>query len=167
MDVLDCIKGRRSIRSFSDKPISKETILKILDLGRWAPSGVNYQPWKVKVVVNEDMKKSLAQCSKYGKIITNASHNLVIYLDTSQGYEYTKNVQSIGAFCQTLLLAAHACSIGAVWLGEPYNQKEKIDLVFENKDPNLKFMAIIALGYPAQLGKSARKAVKSFTTWFE
>lgn len=43
--VLDAIENRRSIRRFSAQAVSKEDILAVLEAGRWAPSGLNNQPW--------------------------------------------------------------------------------------------------------------------------
>ena len=166
MDVITCIKERRSIRRFKPDPVPKKMIENILEIGRWAPSGVNYQPWLVKVVAKDEIKFKLGECSKYGKIIQSASHILVIFLDESQIYNYTKNVQSIGAFFQTILLASHAHGLGSVWLGEPYNQKEKINEIFGIQGEKTKFMGIIAIGYPNEEGKSKRKEVAAFTEWF-
>ena len=53
MDVIDAIKGRASTRAFLDKAVSHETIHSILEVARWAPSGVNTQPWQVAVVAGE------------------------------------------------------------------------------------------------------------------
>ncbi|HKY70109.1 MAG TPA: nitroreductase [Gammaproteobacteria bacterium] len=50
MDIIQAITQRRAVRAFLDKPVSKETVLKILDIAKWAPSGVNAQPWYVTVV---------------------------------------------------------------------------------------------------------------------
>lgn len=50
MDVVDAIRGRRSTRAFLDKPVARETLHTLLDTARWAPSGVNTQPWHVAVV---------------------------------------------------------------------------------------------------------------------
>lgn len=50
MDVLEAIRGRRSTRAFLDRPVTREVIAAILDAARWAPSGVNAQPWQVAVV---------------------------------------------------------------------------------------------------------------------
>lgn len=50
MDVFDAITGRASTRAFLDQPVSDEQIRTILDAARWAPSGVNIQPWQVMVV---------------------------------------------------------------------------------------------------------------------
>lgn len=51
MRIVDgVIRGRRSVRGFLPTPVSKETILEILDVAARAPSGTNTQPWKVTVV---------------------------------------------------------------------------------------------------------------------
>jgi len=50
MDVLEAMRGRKSTRAYLDKPVARATIESILDAARWAPSGVNCQPWQVAVV---------------------------------------------------------------------------------------------------------------------
>lgn len=50
MQLLDAMKKRQSTRAFLDREVPRETIHAILDAARWAPSGVNMQPWKVAVV---------------------------------------------------------------------------------------------------------------------
>ena len=50
MNVLDAMRGRKSTRAYLDKPVARATIEAILDAARWAPSGVNCQPWQVAVV---------------------------------------------------------------------------------------------------------------------
>ncbi|WP_456448988.1 nitroreductase [Thiolapillus sp.] len=57
MNVLEAIQGRISTRAYLDKPVSRETIRKILDTARWSPSGVNTQPWKVAVVQGEALAR--------------------------------------------------------------------------------------------------------------
>jgi nitroreductase len=50
MDVTTALTRRNSTRAFLDRPVSDEQIRAILDAARWAPSGVNTQPWQVAVV---------------------------------------------------------------------------------------------------------------------
>ncbi|HIG29748.1 MAG TPA: nitroreductase [Verrucomicrobiales bacterium] len=57
MDVLDAIIGRASTRAFLDRPVSRGILHKILDTARWAPSGVNSQPWQVCVVTGESKQR--------------------------------------------------------------------------------------------------------------
>ncbi|MFO1256989.1 MAG: nitroreductase family protein [Gammaproteobacteria bacterium] len=57
MDVLEAIVERRSIRAFLDQAVPQETLLAILEAAKWAPSGVNTQPWHVAIVGQETRKK--------------------------------------------------------------------------------------------------------------
>ena len=50
MNVLEALKARKSVRAFTDQAVSEEQIRTILDAARWAPSGVNTQPWRVAVL---------------------------------------------------------------------------------------------------------------------
>ncbi|HEY0722030.1 MAG TPA: nitroreductase [Gammaproteobacteria bacterium] len=50
MDILDAMRSRHSTRAFLDKAVDHATLTAILDAARWAPSGVNTQPWQVAVV---------------------------------------------------------------------------------------------------------------------
>ena len=55
------IIGRRSIRAYLDRPVSKEIVSDILDVARRAPSGTNMQPWRVHVLTGEFRR---AVCAK-------------------------------------------------------------------------------------------------------
>ena len=50
MNVREALQARKSTRAFLDRPVERETIERILDAARHAPSGTNMQPWEVAVV---------------------------------------------------------------------------------------------------------------------
>ena len=50
MKVSDALKARKSVRAFTDQNVTDEQVKQVLDAARWAPSGVNTQPWSVAVV---------------------------------------------------------------------------------------------------------------------
>lgn len=60
MDVATAIKARFSSRSFLDRDVDLTLLEKIFDVARYAPSGVNTQPWQVIVLKS----KSLLKCVK-------------------------------------------------------------------------------------------------------
>ena len=49
MELNESILGRRSVRLFLPDPVSRESITKIVDVARWAPSWGNTQPWEIVV----------------------------------------------------------------------------------------------------------------------
>jgi nitroreductase len=51
--VTKAVLGRRSARAFLDRPVGRETIMEILDIARFAPSGGNLQPWHVDVLTGD------------------------------------------------------------------------------------------------------------------
>lgn len=159
--IMKVIRERRSIRKFEEKDIPLDNIMTILEAGRWAPSGMNNQPWRFLVVSKDDVRKeSLATCTKYGKIIQRANTLVVVLIDKQVMYNETKDHQAIGACIQNMLLAAHAMGLGAVWLGEILNNEEKVLEILKLDKQKYGLMAVIALGYPAQEGKSSRKPLK-------
>ena len=50
MEIIQAIRERQSIRAYLDRSVDKKTVRDILDAARWAPSGVNIQPWQVVVL---------------------------------------------------------------------------------------------------------------------
>jgi len=53
MDVIDAIRGRKSIRGFLPDPVPRETLEKVLELATRSPSAENGQPWEMTVVTGE------------------------------------------------------------------------------------------------------------------
>jgi len=158
MEVLEAIKKRRSIRQFTDQDVPKEFLLKILDAGRFAPSGLNNQPWRFLVIRKQDPRKPLlAQCTKYSHIVQRANVLIVVFLDKASSYHQLKDAQAIGACIQNMLLTICDLGLGAVWLGEILNQEEQVHQVLGTDANQLGLMAVIALGYPDQRGSSQRK----------
>src|SRR5262249_27331968 len=60
MDVYEAVTSRRSVRGFTDQPVPREVIERVLSAAAWAPSGSNIQPWHIYVVTGA----SLAQLKK-------------------------------------------------------------------------------------------------------
>lgn len=56
MEVSEAILARKSVRAFLDKPVERETIDRILEVARYAPSGTNTQPWRVAVLSGAPMQ---------------------------------------------------------------------------------------------------------------
>ena len=70
MEVTEAIRNRKSTRAFLPKPVDKKLIKDILECARWAPSGVNSQPWQVAVVFEETKNKlanALSKCRANGE----------------------------------------------------------------------------------------------------
>lgn len=161
MDVIEAIKSRRSVREFTDGVLSDLLLEEIIDAARWAPSGLNNQAWRFIVVRDAGTKEKLSGLTHYGSIIKNAPVLIAVFLDKNEMYDHTKDVQSIGACIQNMLLAIHSMGLGSVWLGEILNKKEGVNSVLGAPNP-FELMAVIALGHPVRKKRvSERKELLS------
>jgi nitroreductase len=154
--VIDTILNRRSVREFNDRPVSREELDTILNAGRWAPSGLNNQPWRFIVVRDPKTIHKLSECTHYSGIVTGAPLLIAVFLDNEHSYNRIKDVQAIGASIQNMLLACCELGLGAVWLGEILNQSEKVNSILGCPSA-LELMAVLAIGEPAPGKRSSTR----------
>lgn len=160
-DMLDIIKARRSVRNFSDKKLKSADIAKVLEAGRWAPSGLNNQPWRFGVIENEELRNRIAAFTKYGSIIRRAAAVIVVCMDVADSYNRDKDLMAVGASIQNMLLEARGLGIGTCWMGEILNKKTGVADVLK-LDKDLDLLAVIAMGYSAgKPQKGCRKTLKN------
>ena len=161
--VLDALHERRSIRKYTDEPVSREVLLQILDAGRWAPSGKNNQPWKFGALLAGDPRvEQLAGLSKYQPMIQSGKAFVAVFLDKSRMYDPLKDHQGAGACIQNMLLAAHALGLGGVWVGEILKNTPQVLDLFQLDQDSYEFMALLVFGHPAAKGASSRRELSEF-----
>jgi nitroreductase len=157
MELLEGMYTRRSVRDFTDEPVPREAVTEILKAGSWAPSGLNNQPWRFAVVRSEDLRRELAQQTKYRRIIETAPVSIAVFCDREAMYNDTKDHQGIGACLQNMLLAAHALGLGAVWLGEIVKNGAQVRALLGLPEA-MELMAVVSIGHPARTNqRSTRK----------
>ncbi|MEW6189023.1 MAG: nitroreductase family protein [Actinomycetota bacterium] len=157
--ILRAIKNRRSVREFTAREVSEQQLQQILEAGRWAPSGLNNQPWRFVVVKEKDLLEKVARHTRYPRILREANVIIAVFLDTDEMYDRTKDVQAIGACIQNMLLTIHEMGLGACWLGEILNQRAQVEKLLD-VPKSFELMAVLAIGYPQlKERKSSRKPI--------
>lgn len=165
MEILKTIRARRSIRKYKKRKVEQKKITAILEAGRWAPSGLNNQPWRFVVVQDKDVIRELSECTEYSKIVLDAPLLICVFLDQKASYNRTKDLQAIGACLQNMLLACHALKLGACWLGEILNQREQVEKIC-GVPCHFELMAVLSVGYPDEQEKSTRKKLQSLIKYW-
>lgn len=154
MDVLEAIKGRRSIRAFKKAGVSEEIIEKLVDAARWAPSAGNIQPWEFIIVRKPEIKRGLAEAALGQSFIEEAPVIFVVCANeerSSQGYGTRGRtlycLQDTAAAIQNMHLAAYSLGLGTCWIGT-FKEDEAREIL---KIPQaIRPVAIIPVGYPAE-----------------
>src|SRR5215468_3137119 len=55
MDVYEAVRSRWSVRNFSNRPVPRESLERVISAAAWAPSGSNIQPWHIYVVTGASL----------------------------------------------------------------------------------------------------------------
>jgi nitroreductase len=148
MNVLEAIKGRRSIRQFTHEPIEKETLEKLLDAARWAPTASNQQRWRFVVVTSPSVKELIKKFSP--GIFAMPSAFVVICVEKVPGARAGAEVTYL-ADCaiaaQNIMLAAYELGIGTC-VALSYAKVAVREIL--NLPDNVEPLFVITLGYPAE-----------------
>ena len=148
--VLDNIHARKSVRSYTDEPVTPEQVETLLRAAMAAPSGKNVQPWRFVVVTQLETKKKLA--IGFNKMIAKAPVVIVVCGKTTNMLGGTNNnwTADCAAATENLLLAAEALGLGAVWTAcYPYDDRMLPTIEALGLPDNVKPYCIVPVGHPA------------------
>lgn len=139
---LNFLKGRRSIRSFQDKPVTEKEIEMILEAGRWTPSASHRQPWEFIVIKNKEILEKISKNAFYGKFIKEAPVAIAIVgkIKTSNKW-YIIDTSLVS---MNMMLMAWALGIGTCWIGAMKREKVKKDLGLDTNDY---LLTVLPFGY--------------------
>jgi nitroreductase len=149
LDVMKSIMNRRSIRSYIDQSISEEDAVKILNAGRWAPSGGNRQPWKFVYINDPQTIRMIKNCSPgfYG----DAPSAVVICVESRVT---SLDLLDVGFVAENMIIAAQSLGIGSCAIASFV--KDSIKMVIEvprNWEPVL----VISFGYSDKIPEIPKK----------
>lgn len=153
MEVYEAIRTVLAVREFQNKPISGDSVNRIIQSARLTASSQNGQPWHFIIVENRDTLAKLGSLVNFGLINTRAAFAVVVAIDKSSEYAISDASRAI----QSMVLAAWAEGIGSNWTGW-VGMTEIADLL--GVPPNLDVIAVIPFGYPIRtrtIGKKRRK----------
>jgi nitroreductase len=148
MNVMQAIKGRRSIRQFTDPPLEKEKLEQLLEAARWAPSGGNLQQWRF-VIVTSPSQRELVRKFAPGIFAMPAAFIVVCSEMEANANEWKQRLclADCAIASQNIMLAAHEMGIGTC-VALSY-AKSAISEILELPG-NVEPMLVITLGYPAE-----------------
>lgn len=157
--VIETIMARHSIRAYKDQPVEREKLEKIVECGINAPSGMNQQPWQVRVVDSPDYINGITEIFKvampkmaedpgFKNMFRNAP--AVIFIASPKNGSGQLDCGMLG---ENMILAAQSMGLGTCPLGGPIafmknnaDAKPYLDKLDIPEDYELLYA--IAVGYP-------------------
>ncbi len=173
MELMEAIKGRRSIRMYKSDPVPEEALKMVMEAVRWSPSWANTQCWKVIVVKDSKMKSDVAEALPKSNpalsSIMEAPLLLILcgkkgisgfYKDQPRTEKGDWLMFDIGLAMQNLCLTAHALGLGTVIVG--MFEHKKVGKILDVPQ-DIEVVAMTPLGYPVAVGSiPKRKEVSEF-----
>ncbi len=151
MDVLEAITKRRSIRHYATTPVSRETLLGLVEAARHSPSALNKNTWRFVLVSRQDSLQRLGEVHRACKWLGSCQAAIAVVNDPVAN-PYWLEDSSVAA-C-TIWLAATSMGLGAAWtaMHQSHNAEEtkrRQDMVREvlGIPASLNVPIILGLGY--------------------
>jgi len=160
--VLEAIANRRSIRAYTDEPISEDALAQILEAARQAPSGNNTQPWHYIVIRSDEQRAAVARVSHNQQWMNTAPVFIACVGDITcriPGYdgpplhertpdwELKQMLRDMGIGIEHLVLEAENQGLGTCWIA--WFTQDEIRPVLGAPDHAF-VAAVVTLGHPAQ-----------------
>jgi nitroreductase len=155
MEVFEAIAKRYSCRGpFTEAPVSRDDLRKIVETGIRAPSACNEQVVSFVIVDDPSILKKIA--SLVNRPVCDTAHAMIVVVADHRPvyHDISFAAEDCGAAVENMLLAATALGYGAVWLDGALRVNDlarKIgDVVGVPRDQNVHIL--IPIGVPVQPG---------------
>lgn len=149
----ECIKERRSCKSYLEKEVPMELIYEILEAATYAPSAGNLQNWYFLVVTDIAKREAISKlCLEQMWMLQAPVHIIVCNRKQRVTQMYPKRgemygTQACAAAIQNMLLKAHDVGLASCWVGA-FNQDSIANLL--KLPQGVDAEAIVTIGYPVR-----------------
>ena len=167
MEFYDVIAARRSIRAYRDLPIPEETLRRVLDAVRQAPSACNRQPWHWQVIRDPQLRQQLFPHERHAWV---AAAPAIVVACSLPGDAWVRSYDlknhadvDLAIAMEHLVLAAAAEGLGSCWICafDPAHIRQALKLP-DGQEP----VAVTPLGFPAEHpAPRPRKSLDEIVTW--
>jgi nitroreductase len=152
MDVLKAVQTVLAVRSYLEKPVPQDVVLRIVEAGRLTASSMNRQPWHFIIIDNRDILQQLGEMARTGPYIAQAPLAIVVAVEKT-----AFAVSDASRAIQSMVLTAWSEGVGSNWVG--FMGLTEVNALLGIPE-SLDVLAILPMGYPVKLlgkGKKQRK----------
>ncbi len=144
--VVENIFQRKSVRTYKNIDVSRDTLDILVRAGMAAPTARNLQPWHFVVLTDKELKNRLASELPYAKMLSNAPAAIIVFGDPEKSSLW---MYDCSAATENILLAAESMGLGAVWTAA-YPYEDRINAVMSVLSVPEQYLplCVIPLGYP-------------------
>jgi len=155
-DFFETVRHRHSIRKYrSDRPVEQEKLHAVLEMACAAPSAGDLQSYRILVITDAAQRQQLGEIADNQAFIAEAPVALLFCSDPKRaGQKYGERGEQLYALQDATIAASYAqlavvaAGLGSTWVG--YFDDARLKQTF-NLEPGLEPVAVLSIGYPAEL----------------
>jgi nitroreductase len=167
-DTFSVIHSRKSVRSFTGVPVSKNDLDKIIRAGMAAPTACNMQPWSFVVITDRKKLDTLAEGLPYAKMLFKAGAAIIVCAEPDKAFDKSKDFAIIDASLagENILLSIEALGLGGLWTAVyPISDRMKHVRAVLNIPEEIIPLNVIPVGVPTGEDKPKVKYKKEKIHW--
>lgn len=154
-DFIDLIRARRSVRKFTEVPLSNEQIDLFKETALRAPTSRNFRPWEFVFVTDSDLLAKLSGCKPHGAaFLAGAPLGVVVCADETKSDVWVED----GSIASIMLqFTAQSLGLGSCWLqvrkrnhADGSSSEDAVRALL-NLPEATRVLSIIGIGHPAEL----------------
>jgi nitroreductase len=151
LELTEAIQKRRSVRNFKNQPLPENTLEKLIDAARMAPSAGNLQVCEYVTVSKPETKQALSIAARGQIQVAQASVVIVVCVNQKTAEKYGKrgvdlySILDAGAAIENLMLTAVSLGLGTCWIGA-FQEEETAKIIHAPK--GIRPVALVPVGYP-------------------
>jgi len=164
---MNSIFKRKSVRTFTNKKIERETLKTIVHAGMVAPSAMNVKPWQFIVIEDDKQKEKVSTISPYARFAATSGAIIIVLGDRRKISEMNnKWEQDLSAATENILLQIVEENLGGCWIGlYPNGERMKEVSSIINAPSHIIPFSIIALGESEQIPSRHDQFDDSIVYW--
>lgn len=184
LELDSCIKGRRSVRTYTEAPISKEQVEALLEAGTWAPTAMFRQPLRFVIIEDKNLIKYVSDETKVlvGKMMPQMKDEfstpedvicyyapmlILICTEKDAQWEHASMLDSVLA-AQNMFLKAYELGLGTCFMGFVQFLASKPDVLKKIGVPeNYELQVPFILGHPKEKPGAVKRKKPVILKWFK
>ncbi len=184
MELDVCIKGRRSVRSFTKEPIIKEQMEAVLEAGIWAPTGMAREPWRFIIIENKELIKYVSDqtknavkqmmpplanqfCTEADIVCYNAPTLVLVCTEKDPQWEKINILDSVLA-TQNMFLKAYELGLGTCYMGFVNLLNSKPEVLRKIGIPdNCELAVPFIIGHPKVKPEKGKRKKPNILKWIK
>ena len=176
-NFFELINKRESCRSYSDRRVSKEDLVKCIEAARVAPSACNSQPWSFVVVNSEEKSPLVAKCTQsmgMNKFTSEAPAFIVVCEEKAnlsanlggiiKSQHYAQG--DVGIAVASICYAATELGLSTCILGW-FDEKKLVELLSLPKNKRIRLVISVGFAKNDNIRNKKRKSIDEIMTYID